>query len=385
MGGGWKRSPLSRGTLRGGGERTYEPPARRFARPGDEATEREGGMIDTAKRALDDAGRARAAGEWHDVLRYAEDAAAAGADPVAVAELRAIALTHLRRLDDAESQFAALLGAAGYRQRGETGLGIVALERGDDVTARAWLERATAAGASADAWAALGLCLTRLGETAEAWRAYLAARTLDPGHRTALHGLITLADALERVGLTARASDRVAAYSSGMKQRLSLARILLNNPPVILLDEPTNGLDPPSAEIIRDFIVNELVKRQGRTVILASHNLTEVEKICDRIALIDHGRVTALGTADEIKSAFGKNNRYYLEIEAYDGESVKEIGGLKWVRNCVPAGRAGRFAVSVELGGGDDDLNSLISNIMRLKCGIKECFKRYPISCLHCH
>src|SRR5262249_3084264 len=127
--------------------------------------------------ALDAATRARAAGAWDETLRHAERAAAAGADPAAVAELRAVACTHLARLDEAEAQFAALLGSTGYRQRGETGLGIVALQRGDDATARAWLERATAASGTADAWAALGLCRARLAQTEDAWRAYVEARS----------------------------------------------------------------------------------------------------------------------------------------------------------------------------------------------------------------
>jgi Flp pilus assembly protein TadD len=181
----------------------------------------------TPSDALEDAARARAAGAWEHVLQHAERAAAGGADHAVVTELRALALTHLRRLDDAEAQFAALLGSTAHRGRAQAGLGIIALERGDDLTARAWLDRATVAGGDADAWAALGLCLTRLGETEEAWRAYVEARTLDPAHRVALHGLVTLASPLERLAeLETHLRDYLARVGEDADVRFALAGCL---------------------------------------------------------------------------------------------------------------------------------------------------------------
>ena len=180
-----------------------------------------------ATAALDAATRARAAGAWDDALRHVARAAAAGADPAAVAELRAVAFTYLERLDEAEAQFAALLGSAGYRERGEAGLGIIALQRGDDATARAWLERAIAAGGTADAWAALGLCLARLAQTEDAWRAYVEARSLDPAHRAALSGLITLASALDRLAeLETHLRDYLARVGDDADVRVALASCL---------------------------------------------------------------------------------------------------------------------------------------------------------------
>ncbi len=177
--------------------------------------------------ALTEATRARAAGDWERVLRHADVAAAAGADGAATTELRALALTRLRRLDEAEAAFAALLGTPAYRTRGETGLGVIALERGDGATARAWLERATAGGAGADAWAALGLCLTTLGEPADAWRAYVEARTREPGDRTALAGLITLASALDRLAdLEVHLREYLARVGDDADVRYALASCL---------------------------------------------------------------------------------------------------------------------------------------------------------------
>jgi len=177
--------------------------------------------------ALAAATRARAAGEWSDVLRHATAAADEGAERVSVAELRAVALTHLGRLDEAEAEFASMLGVVGGSGRGETGLGIIALSRGDEAGARAWLERATAMGADADAWAALGLCLGRLAQAEEAWRAYAEARRRDPASRAALHGLVTLADALDRLAeLEVHLRDYLERVGEDVDVRCALASCL---------------------------------------------------------------------------------------------------------------------------------------------------------------
>jgi ABC-2 type transport system ATP-binding protein len=105
---------------------------------------------------------------------------------------------------------------------------------------------------------------------------------------------------LEVVGLTGREQDRVETYSSGMQQRLHLARALLHDPELIFLDEPTVGIDPVGAREIRGLI-KELVKR-GKTVLLTSHYMYEVEELCDRIAVVNHGKVIALDTPAGLKA-----------------------------------------------------------------------------------
>jgi ABC-2 type transport system ATP-binding protein len=99
--------------------------------------------------------------------------------------------------------------------------------------------------------------------------------------------------ALARVGLAERADERVRAYSQGMRQRLGVARCLLADPELLILDEPTNGLDPAGINEFRIF-VRELVA-EGRTVLLSSHLLGEVERICDAVAIVDRGRIVAQG------------------------------------------------------------------------------------------
>jgi ABC-2 type transport system ATP-binding protein len=112
----------------------------------------------------------------------------------------------------------------------------------------------------------------------------------------AAHGRIE--GALDLVGLAARADERVKQYSLGMRQRLGVARALLGNPELLILDEPTNGLDPAGILEFRG-LVRRLVG-EGRTVVLSSHLLDEVEKICDAVAIVDHGRVVWQGPIDAI-------------------------------------------------------------------------------------
>ena len=104
--------------------------------------------------------------------------------------------------------------------------------------------------------------------------------------------------ALARVGLADRADDRVKTYSLGMRQRLGVARCLLADPELLILDEPMNGLDPAGMEELR-FMIRGLVA-EGRTVVLSSHLLDEVEKTCDAIAIVDRGRVVVQGSIDEL-------------------------------------------------------------------------------------
>jgi ABC-2 type transport system ATP-binding protein len=145
--------------------------------------------------------------------------------------------------------------------------------------------------------------------------------------------------ALARVGLADRANDRVQVYSQGMRQRLGLARCLLADPELLILDEPTNGLDPGGIQEFRGF-VRSLVE-EGRTVVLSSHLLDEVEKICDHVAIVDRGRIVAQGPLSEL--AGGDEGSIVVGCDdpgaahrALDGrlpiQSIEEVsGGLRVV------------------------------------------------------
>jgi ABC-2 type transport system ATP-binding protein len=113
------------------------------------------------------------------------------------------------------------------------------------------------------------------------------------------------ADALlARVGLAGRGKDKVATYSKGMKQRLMVARALVNKPRILFLDEPTDGLDPVSSETIRNIIKEE--QARGTTIFLTTHDMLEADKLADRVAFINQGKIVALDTPHSLKQQYGK-------------------------------------------------------------------------------
>jgi ABC-2 type transport system ATP-binding protein len=109
---------------------------------------------------------------------------------------------------------------------------------------------------------------------------------------------------LRRVSLADRGNDRVETYSKGMKQRLMVARSILNRPKVLFLDEPTAGLDPTSSEAIRNLILEE--RARGATVLLTTHDMMEADKLSDRVAFMNQGKIAALDTPHNLKQQYGK-------------------------------------------------------------------------------
>ena len=116
---------------------------------------------------------------------------------------------------------------------------------------------------------------------------------------------------LELVGLTDRSKERVRNYSNGMKQRLLVARALLHQPEVLFLDEPTRGLDPGVARGIRDFVAD--LAKQGVTVFLTTHYMEEADRLSDRVAIINEGRIAAAGTPQQLKAEQGASRQATLE------------------------------------------------------------------------
>ncbi len=133
-------------------------------------------------------------------------------------------------------------------------------------------------------------------------------------------------EVLELVGLPARADDRVGTFSKGMQQRLGLAVALLGWPELIFLDEPTSALDPVGRHDVREIIRH--LKQRGATVFLNSHMLTEVEQVCDRVAIIDRGRVIAVGTLDELQGAAKRLRIRVTELGAAGEALLRRYGEI---------------------------------------------------------
>jgi ABC-2 type transport system ATP-binding protein len=161
---------------------------------------------------------------------------------------------------------------------------------------------------------------------------------------------------LEEVGLAERAGDRYRAYSLGMKQRLGIAAALLKDPALLILDEPTNGMDPAGMAEMRTF-VREL-GRGGRTVLLSSHLMHEVEHVCDRVGVIAGGRLVAEGTVDELRG----HEFLVLRAEPLDRaeallgslrgvEDVERVDGrLRIAAGALPAQEVNRALVAAGIG-----------------------------------
>jgi len=109
-------------------------------------------------------------------------------------------------------------------------------------------------------------------------------------------------EALRTVGLRERADERYQKLSSGMRRKLDVARALLPDPPVLLLDEPTVGMDPHSGRNLRQFIKQELCREQGRSILLTTHNMFEAEQICDRVAIMHKGKIIAIDAPERVKN-----------------------------------------------------------------------------------
>lgn len=139
--------------------------------------------------------------------------------------------------------------------------------------------------------------------------------------------------ALEFVGLLDVRKKRASAFSGGMKRRLNIACAISHSPKLIIMDEPTVGIDPQSRNHILESV--KKLKESGATIIYTSHYMEEVEEICDTIAIMDHGNVIAEGTSESLKAAHGSKNKYLIELneDAYKAQDlIKDINGVYKVK-----------------------------------------------------
>ncbi len=153
---------------------------------------------------------------------------------------------------------------------------------------------------------------------------------------------------LAEFDLADRAQEKVAGYSKGMKQRLALARSLLHRPELLFLDEATSGLDPIAAHHVNDLILR-MARRENRTVFLCTHNLVEAQKLCDRVAVLEHGRLVALGTPAELTRQYVR--RLDVELEVAEDQVPVTLDLLRSLPELVlgePAKPNGALEVTID-------------------------------------
>jgi len=148
-----------------------------------------------------------------------------------------------------------------------------------------------------------------------------------------------IGELIDMLGLADRADDRVETYSRGMKQRLHIARGIIHDPPVVFMDEPTIGLDPAIAAELRQFIAG--LRAQEKTVFLTTHYLNEAERLCDRVAVVDRGRLQAVATPARLKEMWGDPATIAIEAPELPPERLEGLGripGVIDVELCRAAG-----------------------------------------------
>ncbi|MDX1509714.1 MAG: ABC transporter ATP-binding protein [Nitriliruptorales bacterium] len=146
-----------------------------------------------------------------------------------------------------------------------------------------------------------------------------------------IHGMapteieVAISETLNVLGLGGREDEPVRGFSAGLKQRVALARALVHKPDVLMLDEPTTNMDPVAAKDVRTLI-HRIARAEGRTVILSTHNLAEASELCDRVAIVRHGRIIAVGSPAELAARFAAG--VTVSIEVGPGEADRAATAL---------------------------------------------------------
>jgi ABC-2 type transport system ATP-binding protein len=181
------------------------------------------------------------------------------------------------------------------------------------------------------------------------------------------------------MGLEEVINKKVGKFSKGMKQRLGMARALLGNPPILILDEPSGGLDPRGVALIRNKILE--MKKKGSSVFVSSHILAEVQEICDRVGIIDKGVIVAEDTVSQLRDRLNLKPKLVLEIEKLNNKIVKaveKLDGVDFVQvigvmlhvTCDQKTKS-KIIVAVEKAGGN------IVNVQTMEPSLEEVFMRF--------
>jgi len=176
---------------------------------------------------------------------------------------------------------------------------------------------------------------------------------------------------LELVELSDRAGDKVSSYSKGMRQKLALARSMVHEPDLLIFDEPTAGVDPTGQIEVRQIILN--LAQRGKTIFLSSHNLDEVQRICNRIALIDQGEIKLYGELEKLRRDMGRREVIIEtgittteEARLLDG-LVAELEALPYVTSCCKEAQKLRLQLD-----GRGDVSEIVAMLSQKSIGVEE-------------
>jgi ABC-2 type transport system ATP-binding protein len=189
---------------------------------------------------------------------------------------------------------------------------------------------------------------------------------IEPGARSRL-----IDDLLELVDLTHRKNDMVDKLSRGMKQRLSLARTLIHDPQVLILDEPASGLDPRARVEIRELLLE--LARLGKTIFFSTHILADVAEICTRVGIIEEGKMVATGGIEELQQLVMPHRQVQLTVlnRAAEAEEIlRNLSGVSAIENLTPNGNKGRTRFEFEFTGEESALSNLLTQLIQTEIQI---------------
>ena len=174
-----------------------------------------------------------------------------------------------------------------------------------------------------------------------------------------------IASVSEIIGIDDRLKDKVEQYSGGMKRRINIGVALLHNPKLIIMDEPTVGIDPQSRNHILDTV--KLLNEQGMTVIYTSHYMEEVEAICQSVYIMDHGKVIASGTQEELISQSDSHTAIHMTFDV----SVKEyLPRFKEIKHVMAITQNTEMDISILASGNGNSQKDIIHEIMSMDIGL---------------
>lgn len=181
-----------------------------------------------------------------------------------------------------------------------------------------------------------------------------------------------IAEFLEVLDLADFADQRFDSYSTGIRQRFAFARALLHKPHILFMDEPTKGLDPNASRSLLQFIQERILKLWRPTIIITSHNLTEIETLCDRVAILDHGRLLRIGTIGELARSIRSYEAYAVQVVGADQKMLEGLGALLGPdRVLIREGSA--LTLELGLGDGNRSLSRALQYILDHGVEIRRC------------
>ncbi len=180
---------------------------------------------------------------------------------------------------------------------------------------------------------------------------------------------------LDRLDLHDKADHAFMTYSSGMKQRMAVARALLHDPSVIYMDEPTRSLDPLAAKHLRNLISETLNGAEGKTILLATHNLAEAEELCGRIAIIHKARIRTMGSLAEVRKWARRRERYLIEVER-PGDALPTLDPAMGQVTALNGTEGPIVTLQADVEPGGAALTKLLGDLVRSGATIVSCAHR---------